>query len=54
MIKKAEIDNRRGFDWGRASRDYAREIYGSALRCHKRPEETIEGIKINANKNTDR
>ena len=29
MIKKAEIDNGRGFDWGRASRDYARyrDIY---------------------------
>lgn len=29
MIKKAEIDNGRGFDWGRTSQDYAkyRDIY---------------------------
>ena len=24
MIKKAEIDNGRGFDWGRTSQDYAK------------------------------
>ena len=33
MIKKAEIDNGRGFDWGRTSQDYAkyRDIYPTSF-----------------------